>query len=130
MATKSNENLFDPHELRRKAIERLKGRHGKVVDMPAADVATLVHELEVYQVELELQNEDLRRAQLEVAAALGRYRDLYDNAPVGYLTLDAEGKVLQANQAAARLCFRERDEIEGRRLERIAHRNDRDKLWF
>ncbi len=94
MATKANDDIFDPQELRRRATERLKGRHGKVVDMPAADVATLVHELEVYQVELEVQNEELRRSQLELAGALERYRDLYFRAPVGYLTLDAEGKIL------------------------------------
>jgi hypothetical protein len=48
MASKATEYAFDPQELRRQATERLKGRHGKVVDMPAADVATLVHELEVF----------------------------------------------------------------------------------
>jgi PAS domain S-box-containing protein len=130
MATKAKEDIFDPQELRRRATERLRGRHGKVIDMPAADVATLVHELEVYQVELEVQNEELRRAQLETAAAAERYRDLYHRAPVGYLTLDAEGKILQANQAAAQLCFLEREELEGRRLERIALLKDRDKLWM
>jgi len=130
MATEANESVFDTQELRRRATERMQGRHGKVVDMPAADVATLVHELEVYQVELEVQNEELRRSQLELAAALERYRDLYFRAPVGYLTLDAEGKILQANQAAARLCFREREELEGQRLEMIALHKDRDKLWI
>jgi PAS domain S-box-containing protein len=130
MATKATDRGFDPQELRRRATARLQGRHGKVVDMPAADVATLIHELEVYQVELEVQNEELRRAQLELAAALERYRDLYDRAPVGYLTLDAEGKVLQANQAAAQICSRDREELEGARLERIVIRKDRDKLWL
>jgi len=129
MATDANKDIFDSQDLRRRATERLRGRHGKVIDMPAADVATLVHELEVYQVELEVQNEELRRAQLELAGALERYRDLYDRAPVGYLTLDTEGKVLQANQAAARLCFRDREEIEGQRLEKIVLHKDRDKLW-
>jgi len=130
MATEVNEGVFDPQELRRRAIERLKGRRGEAVDLPTADVTTLVHELEVYQAELEIQNEELRRAQSELAAALERYRDLYDRAPVGYLTLDADGKILQANQAAARLCLREREELEGKRLETIALREDHDKLWL
>jgi PAS domain S-box-containing protein len=130
MAPKADKSEFDPQKLRRQAIERLQGRHGKVVDMHAADVATLVHELEVHQVELEVQNDELRRAQLELAAALERYSDLYHRAPVGYLTLDTDGKVLQANQAAALLCFREREELEGQRLETIATREDRDKLWL
>jgi PAS domain S-box-containing protein len=130
MATEANKSVFDPQELRRQAIERLQGRHGKVVDMPAADVATLIHELEVHQVELEVQNEELRRAQLELEASLQRYSDLYHHAPVGYLTLDADGKVLQANQAAAQLSFLNREQLEGRRLESIARREDRDKLWL
>jgi PAS domain S-box-containing protein len=130
MATKATESEFDQRELRRQATQRLQGRHGKVVDMPAADVATLVHELEVYQVELEVQNEELRRAQLELAAAMERYRDLYDRAPVGYLTLDADGIVLQANGAAARICVRDPEDIEGQRLEKIAFHKDRDKLWL
>src|SRR5262245_49309911 len=130
MGDVANKNEFDTKELRRKAIERLQGRHGKVVDMPAADVATLVHELEVYQVELEVQNEELRHAQLELTVALERYQDLYHRAPVGYLTLDADGKVLKANQSAAQLCFRNREELEDQRLESIAFREDRDKLWL
>jgi PAS domain S-box-containing protein len=130
MANKATESVFNPQELRRRAIERLKGRHGEVVDMPATDAATLVHELEVYQVELEVQNEELRRAQLELAEALERYRDLYHRAPVGYLTLDDDGKVLQANEAAAQICFRDRKLLEGQRLEGIALRKDRDKLWL
>jgi PAS domain S-box-containing protein len=130
MANKATESAFDKQDLRRGAMDRLQGRHGEVADMPVTDVAKLVHELEVYQVELEVQNEELRRAQLELAAALERYRDLYHRAPVGYLTLDADGEVLQANQAAAHLCIREREDLESQRLESIAFREDRDKLWL
>src|SRR5262245_29197148 len=97
MATKKRDGAIDQQELRHRAIERLKGRHGDLVDMSTADVATLVNELEVYQVELEVQNEELRRAHLELEVALDRYRDLYHRAPVGYLTLDADGKIFQAN---------------------------------
>jgi PAS domain S-box-containing protein len=129
MATEANKSVFDTQELRRQATERLQGRQGKVVDMHA-DVATLAYELEVHHVELEVQNDELRRAHLELAAALGRYRDLYHRAPVGYLTLDTDGRILQANQAAAQLCFRNREQLEGQRLESIAFREDRDKLWL
>lgn len=129
MATDDHDSVFDPQELRRKAVERVRARHGRLVDMPAADVETLVHELEVYQVELEVQNEELRRTQLELASALERYQDLYDRAPVGYLTLDDEGIVLRANLASAQLFFRDRQGLEGQRLESLALRADRDKLW-
>jgi hypothetical protein len=58
-------------------------------DAPSADAEQLrqaLHELRVHQIELEMQNEELRRAQLELDAARARYFDLYDLAPVGYCT--------------------------------------------
>jgi PAS domain S-box-containing protein len=62
-----------------------------------------LHDLQVHQVELELQNEELREAQAEIEAARLRYFDLYDLAPVGYITLDEHGAILESNYAAARL---------------------------
>lgn len=56
-----------------------------------------VHELHVHQIELEMQNEKLRRIQCELTSARDRYVDFYDFAPVGYFTLDVEGVMLDAN---------------------------------
>ena len=124
-------------ELRRQALERLKGRHGPLSDMSTQSVEQLVHELEVYQVELEVyqvelevQNEELRRVQIERESVLERYQDLYDRAPVAYLTLDASGVIVKANQTAAQLCMRDRDDLEGLRLERLLTTEDRDKQWL
>lgn len=61
----------------------------------------LVHELRVHQIELEQQNEELRRVQGELAAARDRYVDLFEFAPVGYLALDRSGRVTEANRTAA-----------------------------
>jgi diguanylate cyclase (GGDEF)-like protein/PAS domain S-box-containing protein len=61
------------------------------------------HELQVHQIELEMQNKELRRTLLELDAAQARYFDLYDLAPVGYLSLSERGLILQANLTAATL---------------------------
>jgi PAS domain S-box-containing protein len=62
-----------------------------------------LHELRVHQIELEMQNEELRRAQVELDAARERYFDLYDLAPVGYCTVSEQGLILEANLTAAGL---------------------------
>ncbi|OGT89837.1 MAG: hypothetical protein A2514_00180 [Gammaproteobacteria bacterium RIFOXYD12_FULL_61_37] len=62
----------------------------------------LLHELSVYQIELEMQNEELRRAQEEIEASLTRYRELFELVPVGYLILD-KGMIKEANLTAAEL---------------------------
>ncbi|MDO9228533.1 MAG: PAS domain S-box protein [Syntrophales bacterium] len=63
----------------------------------------MLHELRVHQIELEMQNEELRRAQEELNAARARYFDLYDLAAVGYFTLSEKGLILEANLTAATL---------------------------
>jgi len=67
------------------------------------DLQHLIHELEIHEVELTVQNEELRNAQVELAASRDRYTDLYEFAPVAYLTIDMDGKVLQSNLAAAKM---------------------------
>ena len=63
----------------------------------------LVQELQVYQIELEMQHEQLQLAQLEAESASARYVDLYDFAPVSYITLNEAGTIEQLNLHAARL---------------------------
>jgi PAS domain S-box-containing protein len=67
------------------------------------DVRKLVHDLQVCQIELEKQNEELRRAQETITESRNRYVDLHDKAPMGYVTLDAEGFIVDLNQKGARL---------------------------
>jgi PAS domain S-box-containing protein len=67
------------------------------------DVSKLVHELDTYRIELELQNEDLRNTQQELEKSRSRYNDLYDFAPVAYLSVSAAGMIREANLTAASL---------------------------
>ncbi len=97
--------LPDAAELRRQAEAKLTERKEKRAAplAPESDVRRLVHELQVHQIELEMQNEELVRSRTEMEALLGDYADLYEFAPVGYFTLARDGAILQANLAGARL---------------------------
>lgn len=107
----------DPAALRRHAEQRL------LQQQPAAgparteaDLQRLVHELEVHQIELEMQNEELHQAREEREVALQKYADLYDFAPVGYVTLDRDGTILEANLASATLLGVDRSRLIRQRL--------------
>ena len=79
--------------------------------LKTADVQRLVHELQVYQTELETRNEELRAAHLELAASRDRYAELYDFAPVGYIMLNATTGIIQANGAAIKMLGLKRSAI-------------------
>lgn len=95
---------FDSTRLRHAAEARLtteRGAGGAASD--EADLSRLVHELQVHQIELEMQKEELLRAKEALQVERANYIDLYDQAPVGYLTLNALGFILQANLTLANL---------------------------
>ena len=76
-----------------------------------ADARAMVHELQVHQIELEMQNEELQRAQAEAREASEKYCDLFDFAPVGYFLWDQEGRILEVNLAGAALLGRDRGAV-------------------
>ncbi|WP_051293163.1 sensor histidine kinase [Citrifermentans bremense] len=101
-------------ELRRQAEERLKQQHPDQPPLSGPQTQRLLYELRVHQVELELQNIDLRRSRDEAESLLAKYTDLYDFAPIGYFTLDRKGSILGANLSGARLLGVERARLVGR----------------
>jgi PAS domain S-box-containing protein len=91
-------------ELRLLAEARLQGRPKQTVGPLIADTQKLLHELQVHQIELEMQNEALREAQIERELALHRYTQLYEFAPIGYYVLDSSSKIIRTNlQGASQL---------------------------
>ena len=99
--------------LRRYAEDRLQMKTD-TSQQSSAEERRLLHELQVHQIELEVQNEELRRANEDLDAALGKFIDLYDFAPVGYLTLDPQGTIRTVNLTGASLLGEERSRLIGR----------------
>ncbi|MBE0568251.1 MAG: EAL domain-containing protein [Deltaproteobacteria bacterium] len=94
--------------VRKEAEERLRQQTERLKGISMLDMQDLVHELGTHQIELEMQNEELRRAQEELEASRSRYADLYDSAPTSYLTLDRDGVILEVNLAGAGLLGEDR----------------------
>ena len=92
--------------------------------MPPADMRRALHELRVHQIELEMQNEELRRAQVDLEAARARYFDLYDLAPVGYVTVSETGLIQQANLTAMNMLGVTRSTLLNRPLSHFVLKND------
>jgi PAS domain S-box-containing protein len=90
----------------------------------------MLHELRVHQIELEMQNKELRRTQLELDAARERYFDLYDLAPVGYCTVSEMGLILEANAAAATLLGADRGALVQQPITRFILKEDQDIYYL
>ena len=99
-------------------------------DLSPEQTQLVLHELRVHQIELELQNEELRRSQLELDAERARYFDLYDLAPVGYCTVGTPGLILKANLAAAQLLGAARGALIKQPITRFIHKDDQDIFYL
>ena len=113
-------------DLRQRAEALLTGRPVDYRGLSAEEVARLTHELQVHQIEIEMQNEELRRAQEELEKIRDRYAALYDFAPVAYVTLDSDGTIVEANLTAASLLKVERNSLVGQPLSRFVAPEDQD----
>ena len=115
-------------ELRNRAMETLKSKASSVENMPVEDVRKLVEELQIHRIELEMQNEELRSIQYELEQSRKKYSDLYDFAPVGYLTINEEGRIVEANLTAAKQLGMERGALVGKPFSLYAAEDYREEL--
>src|SRR3989339_156959 len=98
--TQDRKTLRESPDLRKEAEARLQSKTPKVQDLSQEEISVLVHELQVHQIELEMQNDELRRGQISLEEANRKYSDFYDFAPVGFLTLDESGLIWEVNLTA------------------------------
>ena len=89
-----------------------------------------LHELQVYQIELEMQNEELRDVQVALDVERSRYQDLYDLAPVGYLTVSLSGEIIHSNLKAASLLGLPRSQLLHKPLRKFVAKEDRDAHYL
>ena len=106
----------EPQELRRMARERLQVSPPDDSELRPENFPAILQELQIHQVELEIQNEELRRAREELEESRDQYFDLYDQAPVGYLSTDPKGRILQANLTIATMLGLPRGNLVGQSL--------------
>ena len=117
-------------ELRRMAEKRLLGRNADLSDIPLENIYELIQELRVHQIELEMQNEELRQAQLDLQAALDQVTDLYDFAPIGYFNISDKGLILETNLMGATMLGMEREKLAGKRFSQFIVGDDQDVFYL
>jgi PAS domain S-box-containing protein len=123
-ATKKSANL------RKQAEKQLQEQSAVQIDMSPEQAPRFLHELQVHQIELEMQNDELRLAQTELEALHAKYFDLYNFAPIGYFTLHKEGLIKEVNLAAAQLLGLERRFVVEQPITRFIYRDDQDIYYL
>ncbi len=107
----TKDNIADLRKRAEKTLSPQLSDTEGIFSLSPEELQRLVHELRVHQIELEMQNEDLRQSQMQLEELKDKYLDLYDFAPVGYVTLTDKGLILEANLTAIRLLG-----VEGQKL--------------
>lgn len=122
-----------PHRrpsLRDLAERRMEGKSSvHLGDLTPDEIAGLVHELEVHKVELQIQNDQLRETQRATEASKEHYRRLYDSAPIGYVTLDADAVIVEANLAISILLKTPRSGLIGKKFGAFVAPHHQDR-WY
>ncbi|MCP4253278.1 MAG: PAS domain S-box protein [Candidatus Scalindua sp.] len=126
---KDKSNKANNTDLRNEAEKILKHVQQPVEMLTDTEARELAHELQVHQIELEMQNEELRKVQIEIEESRSQYAHLYDFAPVGYFTISDEGIILQANLTGATMLGIERSLLIKIPLPKFIAREDQDKYY-
>ncbi len=116
MTSKQSHKNTPQSDLRSKAVANIKGTQSNLSKLTAEEVERLVYELEIHQEELHIQNEELRQTQVLLEESRSMYSDLYEFAPVGYITIDQTDSIVRANLTAATMLGRERGKLIGARF--------------
>ena len=117
-------------DLRRQAEKQLLGQERQIESLDRSDLANMAHELAVHQIELEIQNEELRQSRTLAEESRDRYLDLYDFAPVSYFTLDEHSRVVEANLTGCQMLKMERRNLLRKSFNKFIDPGDSDRFYF
>jgi PAS domain S-box-containing protein len=127
----NNSKSKSSDDLRKKAEEKLRHMiQESLSGVNADDPQVLIQELQIHQIELEMQNEELRIAQTALEESRSKYSDLYDFAPVGYFTIDKSGLILEVNLTGAGLLGIERRSLIKKPFSIFLHKGDKDTFYM
>ena len=119
----------DKAQLKLQAQEFISKNPSALDKIPPKDIQQLIEDLQVHQIELEMQNDELRRLQQDLENERDKYSDLYDFSPVSYFTINAKGIILEANLTAAAMLGVERGLLIGRPFSDFIVGDDQDIFW-
>jgi len=123
------ETIQEIRTLAEEVLQKRGFRDHKISELRTMGISKLIHELRVYQIELEMQNEELRKTQVELQASRDRYADLYDFAPIGYFTVSHRGIILAANLTGANMLETGRADLIGKPFSRFVTSDTQD-IWY
>ena len=134
-STKTESFLLKSLRALRRLVEKILRK--KVVNLPkeqdalsSEEARKIIHELQLHHIQLEAQNEELQRTQVELKLSRVRYFNLYDLAPVGYCTINENGLILEANLTAANLLGVVRELLTNQPVSRFIHKEDQDVYYL
>jgi two-component system cell cycle sensor histidine kinase/response regulator CckA len=120
----------DKTTLKKQAQEFISKNPAAIRNIPPMDIRQLIEDLQVHQIELEMQNEELRRLQQDLEKARDKYTDLYDFSPISYFTMNEKGIILEANLTAAAMVGVARGLLIDRPFSDFIVRDDQDVFYF
>ena len=119
----------DKTTLEKQAQEFISKNPSAIDKIPPTDIKQLIEDLQVHQIELEMQNDELRRLQQDLENERDKYSDLYDYSPVSYFTINEKGIILEANLTAAATVGVERGLLIGSPFSDFIVGDDQDIFW-
>ncbi|MBX3043634.1 MAG: PAS domain S-box protein [Candidatus Kapabacteria bacterium] len=125
---KSKINIFD--EIREKAEKLMTAKKSDPDDYKNYDLSKLLHDLEVYQIELELQHEELTNTRDNLQFSSDKYIELYDFAPIGYITLDENKKILRINQTGCQIFATDKPKATGKSITDYISKKSQDDFYI